>query len=81
MTSTEFWDKTFVVRMRTRLFALALTACTAGCSLLVQFDPEGQPCSAAKECLNGYANPTLKARDLQESFRDLMIAEGIAWMP
>jgi hypothetical protein len=26
----------------------------AGCSLLVQFDREGQPCDAANQCLNGY---------------------------
>lgn len=41
--------------MRSRLFLLALTIGGAGCSLLVQFDPEGQPCGPSSECLAGYA--------------------------
>jgi hypothetical protein len=40
--------------MRVGHFALALAALGAGCSLIVQFNPDGQPCGTNGECLTGY---------------------------
>src|SRR3990167_8713163 len=38
-----------------RWFVLILAAVLgSGCSLLVQFDPESQPCDSANQCLAGY---------------------------
>lgn len=42
--------------MRSSLAALFALACVAsGCSFLVQFDPETQPCDSTGACLAGYA--------------------------
>ena len=40
--------------MRLGHFALAAALFGAACSLIVQFDPEGQPCGPADTCLTGY---------------------------
>ncbi len=41
--------------MRQTLFVISLLASgVCGCSLLVQFDPETQPCDSANACLSGY---------------------------
>jgi hypothetical protein len=34
---------------------LAVVALLSACSLLVDFDPEGQPCDAKNQCLSDYA--------------------------
>ena len=42
-----------------RLLWLAVTGIGAGCTLLTQFDPEGQPCDTnaprTSQCLSGYS--------------------------
>lgn len=43
--------------MRTSLFAVALGAAlvsASGCSFLLSYDPEGQPCDSSGECLAGF---------------------------
>jgi hypothetical protein len=37
------------------LRALAILLVSSGCSLLVEFDPEGRPCGPGKRCLDGYS--------------------------
>jgi hypothetical protein len=41
--------------MRAAHIALAVAFSSAACSLIVQFDPDGQPCGPNSECLAGYA--------------------------
>ncbi|MDY7228498.1 hypothetical protein [Hyalangium rubrum] len=38
--------------LRTLWWLAAL--CLSGCSLLLDFDPEGQPCDSQNRCLEGY---------------------------
>ena len=59
-------------RLRLR-HALPLAFLMSGCSLLVQFNPESQPCDALNECLPGYqcgADKLCKLRDGGTSLTD-----------
>lgn len=42
------------MKARLPLFAVALAGLISACSLLVNFDPEGQPCDEQQACLEGY---------------------------
>jgi hypothetical protein len=42
------------MRSHQLLWLLAILAALSACSLLVDFDPEGQPCDVHKQCLPDY---------------------------
>jgi len=42
------------MRAQRLLWMIAMLSLLPGCSLLVDFDPEGQPCDAKNQCLPGY---------------------------
>lgn len=78
--ASEKWLDRISFAQKTYLF-MVLAELLADESMSISDDLSRCALNLDAESSNGYANPTLKARDLQESFRDLMMAEGITWMP